>query len=538
VAKILELVKNPFATERHALERSELVKRFPDLASEATGQFLALRTYLHKRPECFFDDRAFEIYLTWLKTRDGMARGDLVKYLRRRSDELDGALLFLREINQQTWHDEPLEADGEFGLVRLIDQRVHPAYLRLVEAVLVPLLRVVAHFSRLDRNAGTDGLNVWNVVQELTGSPEAPLVGHYRHVMRNGIAHGGITYLMREIRYHDRAGKQETLSVSEIIRLCDDLLDVCNGLAAALKVFLLTSKDLGYPLPRELVVEELDAQTETPWWTIEGCVESEVPAGRQFLVYAKVNSRDYRKVAFSAIHCGILAESLVRGYQRYFVALTSDLAPTGWAAFDGVRLADLRKAETADPEQYRGVLENSGVFFSPWRPMSRVMGRVDTFVHAVRAKAPTFLQERRAVLGIPDISPRGARMHRNAWGAVLNGSVVLRDSEPEQIQDVIRRNRRRIVRAARKSAQLAAGESSLVRRLPLAYARVAVFRRDYRIRRLTGFGLGADLICTVQLKRMARIRAPDLAGSTVESTGKWRIAWNRGWLELSATHGS
>jgi hypothetical protein len=67
--------------------------------------------------------------------------------------------------------------------------------------------------------------------------------------------------------------------------------------------------------------------------------------------------------------------------------------------------------------------------------------------------------------------------------------------------------------------------------LPLGYAHVAVFRRDYRRRRLSGFGLGNDLVCTVRLQRIRRIKSPDVLGSTVETMGKWRIAWNKAWLE-------
>ncbi len=69
------------------------------------------------------------------------------------------------------------------------------------------------------------------------------------------------------------------------------------------------------------------------------------------------------------------------------------------------------------------------------------------------------------------------------------------------------------------------------RYLPVGYARVSVFSTDFRQRTLINFGLGAELVCTLQLRRIRRIQSPDLMGSTVENSGSWRVAWNQAWLE-------
>ena len=46
-----------------------------------------------------------------------------------------------------------------------------------------------------------------------------------------------------------------------------------------------------------------------------------------------------------------------------------------------------------------------------------------------------------------------------------------------------------------------------------------------------GFGLGEDLVCTVQIHRTRRIKSLDIMGSTIEMIGKWRVAWNKAWLD-------
>ena len=90
-------------------------------------------------------------------------------------------MLFLRELNLEEWHDSPLNTGSDYDLIRMIDKHVHPAYLRLVEGVFTPLLRPLAQFSRIHRNKGVEGLDVWSITEELKGQKEEHLVRHYRH---------------------------------------------------------------------------------------------------------------------------------------------------------------------------------------------------------------------------------------------------------------------------------------------------------------------------------------------------------------------
>ncbi len=52
------------------------------------------------------------------------------------------------------------------------------------------------------------------------------------------------------------------------------------------------------------------------------------------------------------------------------------------------------------------------------------------------------------------------------------------------------------------------------------------------------FGLGPELICTIQLQHIRRIKALDIIGSTIEVSGDWRIAWNRAWIEAGGNIGT
>ena len=529
-----EQLQNPLTRERDSQDRARLAVAFPLLRSCAEPRFLALRCYLDRRPERFFDKEVHATYLSWLIDSSKTQGQRLRQYLLGAENEINRALFFLREINAEEWHDRVLD-DHEHELVRFVDKHLHPAYLRLTEAVLAPLTKPVAFFSRIARGKSTEGLDVWPVIQELKKLPADCYIRHYRHIIRNGIAHGGITFLQREIRYRDKKGNEETIDIRSVVRLCDDLLDTCNGLASALKIFYLTSRTQSYVPPRELLVEELREETRAPWWRIEGCVESELAGKRQLVIYARSNTRHYAKAQWSTVQSGILAEFFAPGYDRYFLSIRSRHAWPGWAAFDGKKLRALRKAGTDDLSQFKGVIENDLIFYVSRPALPAVLGKIDTLIRSVRVHVPIVMQKIKDDLKIPRIVCRRTAVHRNLWGAVLNASVIVEDFKDETAADDIPRHRRRIVQSAIKQARKEHGLSSAAY-LPLGFVQVAVFKRDYRRRRLSGFGLGQDLVCTVRFQRIRRIKAPDIIGSTVEIIGKWRIAWNRAWLKASGNH--
>jgi hypothetical protein len=493
---LYDQLQNPLTRECDAQDRTRLIELFPELASSPTPQFLALRRFLQRRPDAFFDRQAYRYYLTWLEARDSSDSAGLIQYFMGASAEFNRALIFLHNINAEDWHDERLYQADEYELVRFIDKHIHPAYLRLIEAVLFPLTRVVAYFSRIDRSKGTDGLDIWSVVQELRGSPSDCLIQGYRSVVRNGIAHGGVSFRQNKITYHDKKGNEDTLDIRAVVDLFDSLLDTCNGIVAGLKVFWVIAGGRGYKACQHFLVEELQEHTSCPWWSIEGCVDSEIPGKTQLIVYARPRTRHYAKVLWSAIQSGILAEAFAPGYDRYFLSLRSPMAWPGWAAFDGRKLRELREQAIGELSKYTGILEETGVFYVARPALPSVLGKLETLYWSFRTHLPMAFQQIKRNLGIPYLECRNAQVHRNSWGAVVNGEVVLQGVDDQAMVDVIRRLKTRIVRVAKRRARSENGRFPAAY-LPIGYARIAIFRRDYRRRRLSGFGLGRDLICSL-----------------------------------------
>ncbi len=523
-------LQNPLTRVRNQDERGQLLSLFPMLSQCPDRHFLALRPYLAHCPEKFFSQEAFTSFLNWLEQTNLSQKHQLQSYLNLHLPEISNALQFLREINSESWHDDTFRTDDDYELLRTIDKHIHSTYLRVIEGVLTPLIRVIAHFSRMDSNRGTEGLEIYSIAEELKNGPMENLTSSYDSLMRNGIGHGGITYLQNAIRYRDKKGHEEILDTSSIINLSDDLLDTCNGLAAALKIFLMLRRGEGYELPQELLLQELREETLAPWWSIEGCIQAEIAIGKQLLIYARPNSLDQGKVQYAAIQSGILAEHFAPGFDRYFISLRSPQAWTGWVAFDGQKIRELRLAGASDIEDYQGIVENNYVFYLPKFKLPQFLRKLNTILMSFAMHWPFFLKNVRNQLGIPKIIIREAKIHRNYWGSVLNGSVVLEDYGNQDIEDVVRKYQRKIMRAAVASARKKTGLLSFVSYLPLGWGRIAIFRKDYRKRKLANFWLKPDLVCTIQYQDLKHIEARDIMGSTIEAKGKWRIAWNKAWL--------
>jgi hypothetical protein len=137
-------------------------------------------------------------------------------------------------------------------------------------------------------------------------------------------------------------------------------------------------------------------------------------------------------------------------------------------------------------------------------------------------------------LGASTIHVRRAASHQNGMWAILNAAVVLETVSGEVSAAQIRTACHRILTSASHAARRAHPWWSLIRWLPLGWARIAVFCKDHRKRGMNSYGLGPDLVCTVQVRRLKRVKVPDILGSCIEQRGPYRIAWNRAWTERAA----
>lgn len=527
---IQEMWRHPLTGKVNKQARKRVLHKFPELSSCEQNSYLALSKYLDGTPERFYSREALRVYTKMLEK---MYTGDPTQFLKildERSNDIGSAMLTLNEIRQQDWHDTVIERDG-YAFMRLCDRSLHPAYLRLAEGVFQKLIRPIATCLRLERNKSTDDL--WKLsacVKEMEPTDCSSLVAHCNSDVRNSIAHGHVTYRLNEVVYFGQDGKSQTLSNIAVYEMIDGLVDTCHGCSLALKLFYL--QHLGNRIPQQIMLEELQAETETPWWHIEGCLVSELSQHSQLILYARPMSRDYHKVLYMCIYSVILAEHFAPGFDRYMVSLCSPIASIGWAVFDGKKLRGVW--ENGVPRSMDDYKDSGHVYYKPNMSLPKFLCRLETILMSFRLHMPLAFNEIRKNLGQVFIIGRQAKIHRSGWGAAVNGIVVVDITDEDDPKQAVKMARRRIIRAAKRLASKNIKWCNLTKYLPIGYARIAVFQTDRRHRQLSG--LSPDLICIIQKQFITRIKKPpDIDGSKIEIVWPYRFVWNNAWLESLPT---
>lgn len=531
---MINFLDNPLLAKTHAKNRKHILQRFPILVDCGHDHYLFLHKYLDISPFKFFNEQVYEQYLSSLLDRDKANQPGLKEYMDNYSSSLSSAIMHLEEINALPWHDNPIP-NYDIERIRFIDQKINPSYLGLVEGVLAPLLHPTAYFKRLDRKKGIDQLDVWNIIEEIKSGKLSEATEPYNNIMRNGIAHGGITYRNTEIIYKDKKGNEQEFLYFDVYRIFDDLLDICNSLALGISIFFLKKKADDYKLPPQLFFEELRAHTKTPYWKIEACIPSISLKGNQLILYGHGASIDYRKIRMSVFQTGILAGILAKGYDRYFVSIHQPKGLPGWAAFNGTKINDLSEKENPSIADCGDILEDNLIFYIPRFRLPRILGIINTFVINLKLNLPLAIAELRKDRRTISINVRNISLHRNGWQLVVNGELVISGQGMNINRTVLISSLKRILRKAVNRGRREVPYWKIHRYLPLGFVRLSIFDKDHRRRRLSGYGLGPYLICTIQVKRISRVKSPDLFGSTIETIGRYRIAWNKSWLERMGT---
>ena len=67
---------------------------------------------------------------------------------------------------------------------------------------------------------------------------------------------------------------------------------------------------------------------------------------------------------------------------------------------------------------------------------------------------------------------------------------------------------------------------NIARYLRIGYARINIYSVDLRKRDLGKSGIINELLCTIQVKILQRIKSPDIIGGIPELSGNIKIVWN------------
>jgi hypothetical protein len=132
-------------------------------------------------------------------------------------------------------------------------------------------------------------------------------------------------------------------------------------------------------------------------------------------------------------------------------------------------------------------------------------------------------------------SVRETQIHSRAgYSIIIDPSVILKSQFDDNIEELIRHNKKIIIRKAIKYSRNQCSRFSLTRYLHVKYIMVFIYDSYKRVRNLRNSGLIIELIATIELNISKQIRTIDIIGGTVEQIGKYRIVWNKKWIEKRA----
>lgn len=524
------LRQNPLTYRLHDYWRLKIEK---ELGINPT--FLSTINYISSGPKKFYSKVAYDAYLGFLLSSDKEDGNLLVSILNEYEQNLDNANSILNELCSMDIHDIILP-DSEIGLINFIDDRIHFNLLKVYESVFFSFLVVVAKYGRVRGKKGTDGLDLYNVIDDLKKQREFSFVDSmYFNTVRNGIAHGKIIFTEREITYIDKKGNKETLGTREIVKIFDNLIDASNGFCLALKVFLFSrTKGLiksAIVIPKSFLIEELKTVCEIPGWRILNCFES-VTIGnkRQLTIYIRNMNWDASKVKWYCFFTAYWGECLTQGYERIFISLNSDPSLPGWAAFDASKLRELRERGEENIYEYKDALEDAGIQFTPKHRFPSIIYKLGTYRNAFRIVWSLYTQKRHDNSS-NRTKVRDSYFHSNgSYLVIADSSVVLKAGLTEdEAREFISANYRTIMTETFKFTKGQLSFLSLKRYLPIKYARVFIYSSDMRIRKLRYSGLIPELIATIEINVSDKIRTVGLLNCKVEEKGKYRIYWHENW---------
>lgn len=514
----------------------KIIETFPVLSKSSNAKFLSLKEYISERPQKFYNRQVYKDYLTFLIDLKRTDPKNLANIFRQLEHELSIAIKSLNDINSEKIHDI-LIPDNNIDVIRFIENKIHFNYLKLIEAVYHKFILFIAQHNRQQRNKPIEGLDIFNCVEEMHLTLFEYVTICYHNTIRNGIAHGGITFKESETIYKGKKGQPYEIKTKKIIEMFDDLLDICNGFALAFKLFTLLNPDFiknkSIVLPKQFLIQELKAQANAPKWEVIDCLENMTIDGRKQLnIFTENSLLHIDEVNYYAFRTAVIADHFASGFDRYFFSLKSKYSLNGWAGYNGKILRRERLKRRDNLDSYKGVLEENMLFFIPKIKVPKSIRQLINIWTIFKYNFPTEYHKLTNYRFKRKYELRETKAHRRGLSIIINDpSVFIHPEYNENIIDLIRKDYKKIVRyAIRKSKKDI--KPKIARNLRTDFIRVTVYDTDLRKRKFRASGLIDSLVCSITLNRSKRIKDIDLIGGQVELKGRYRIVWNTNWRNI------
>ncbi|MCG7503054.1 hypothetical protein MHM83_14375 [Tenacibaculum sp. Mcav3-52] len=526
----------PITKEENRISTKKILSKFNRI--NPSSRVLHLKKYLESYPEKLFCNSSFELYLNNLENGILQNPNAVISFFKENSKEIDIGINNLNEINKLHIHDCLIPEANNLVTIQFIENSIHFNYLKILESSYTTFLKLPAILERLYRDKSFSRLDLYHIVEELKKTELSPLTKPYDHTIRNGIAHGNVSYLEHSTVYKGKRGDPKEIRTKKIIDLFDNLIDIVNGVALAFKIFLINNREFlqkeKYSYPQSIAIEELKALGSTPQWEIKDCLSNKtINNEEQLNIFIKTNCRTHNEVNYYGCRTAILSEYFVRNYQRYYLSIEATYSSLiGFGGYDGKILKINREAKSENLKDYKNVLLNNLFFFVPKFKIPQFLSAFFNFYIIIKQKSlwDDFHKKTENKFR-KKYSIRDSKQHRRKYSIVVSDmSIVLNEFGNENALEYVKNNYKKIVKKGIKHSKRKI-HPFWGRFLKTSYIRIMIYDTDYRTRKLRDSGLIDSLVCTICLSKSKKIKLIDIFNSNIEQKDKYRIAWHRNWLK-------
>lgn len=523
--------RNPLTEQLYVQKRADVLNHFPFLADNQ--HILSFESYFDHSPQKYYDKIAFEDFLNFLNEVKLRVPHKLSQLLQEKEERLSLAITNLNTINNKNIHN--INLPKEYDLSLFINENIHFDLLKLWEGPLYEFLYLVAHISRVVQGKGTEGLELFNVIDDLKKLPSEYIIFNkyenlYDHTIRNGIGHGKADFLEGRTKYTDKKGKSTEKSNDLIVTMFDDIIDVLNGFCFALKVFYFTNEpylnEHKINIPNSVMLKELTVGASAPKWEIKACLESMVQEKRCLNIFIDTKFRDLATLRINIFHTGILAGELTNKYNTISLHIKNKLS--GLAMFNADKIREVNSTiDSPILEDYtkEAYIDDSEMLFFMRMRSWKIFRKIATYRYLIQILLPIYFRHfykkfRR------EFEVIFTHIHTKKSFTVVEGKIILDSTKVENAQNYVRQNYKSIINGATRAAKSDKNIFSRLWLLPAKFVTVAVYIDNVRVREWRHSKTRTTKVCSIRMNNTKTIKIPLAFPNSTEIMEEYSILWN------------
>lgn len=511
-------IDNFFARKKLNYQRDRILQKFPELSLCKHDNLLSLSQYLFDSPTKYYNEEVFEdaydILNNIISTENNV---NFLEGLSLNINQFNHAVKTLHEINKKDIH-EKLLPNEDVELMYFISEKILYEYLKVNDVILLGILKPIDFYYRKVNGKGTDHMDITNIIDTLRKNKILnSATSLYNSVLRNSIAHGGISYSSNHITFKDKHESKEYYSW-DFLRAFDNLIDCVNAIVFAYKKIFFQYFDVfskhNMQIPESLLEMELHYKANHYGWEIKHSYESSIPSGKQFNLSIETNLNSRKFMNFSAVYTAIKLEELMPNkYSTIFFHIKTKYKISCWQS---INFENLRKFLSGEK-----VIVTDGTYFFDEKFWGEKWDWLIANKNFIKETFPKKEQK---------FKTRYIKHHsKKNYNVIENASLVIENTENvdiEYLEIFIRASIKNIISFVNKEKYKLAN-SFKEKFLPNKYYRINLYKKDLRKRDFYNIPKNENLIATLHINKTKQIRNILPAWGIKEESENCLIVWNR-----------